>query len=176
MVVIFIFFEETRFLSKERNDDPAAERSPKEEPIIRVHSDVSPIPRKPLLQRLKPWSGIHPTTMYLTFFVRPWPLLAYPAVLYSFLTFAASASWSICFLDTYASVFQRPPYSMSPGISSLIYIAAIIGMTIGSYIGGPLTDRLAEWYARKHNGVFEPEIRLVVMFVPFLIVPAGLLM
>jgi hypothetical protein len=49
-------------------------------------------------------------------------------------------------------------------------------MTIGAWVGGPLTDILGERYARRHNGIFEPEVRLVVMLVPFFVVPVGLLM
>jgi len=174
-ITIFFFFEETQYL-RNNNTNITADKS---HDLTAVETDASvtnTIRKKTFLQRIKPWSGIHPTTSYLSFFVRPWPLLAYPAVLYSLVTFSTAASWSICLLDTYASVFQRPPYNLSPGINSLIYISGIIGLLLGSYMGGPLTDKMAEWYARKHNGVFEPEVRLVAMIIPFFVVPAGLLM
>jgi hypothetical protein len=173
MIVIFFFFEETRFYRRPTEEPIEPPTDQKHEVLV---TEASTIPRKSLLQRLNPWSGIHPTTSYLAFFIRPWPMLAYPAVLYSFLTFSASVSWSICLLDTSAAVFQEPPYNMTPGINSLIYIATIIGMSIGAWVGGPLTDILAVRYARRHNGVFEPEVRLVVMLAPFFLVPVGLLM
>ena len=47
---------------------------------------------------------------------------------------------------------------------------------IGTYAGSASTDRFAEWRARKNNGVFEPETRLVLLIMPFFIVPIGLLM
>jgi hypothetical protein len=65
---------------------------------------------------------------------------------------------------------------MSPGINSLINIPATIGIIIGAYCGGGLTDKFVEWRARKNNGVFEPETRLIALVLPFFLVPVGLLM
>ena len=52
---------------------------------------------------------------------------------------------------------------MTAGINSLIDIPTIIGTAFGVYFGGAFTDRLAEWFARKNKGVFEPETRLIAM-------------
>jgi hypothetical protein len=134
------------------------------------------MPKQSFLEELKPWSRVNPNAGFFTLFIRPWPLLVYPAVLYSFLSFSASVSWSICLLDTSAAIFQRPPYNFTPGINSLIYVACIIGTFFGVYFGGAFTDRLAEWFARRNRGVFEPESRLIAMIIPFFIVPMGLLM
>lgn len=79
-------------------------------------------------------------------------------------------------LNTAASIFQAPPYNMSPGIQSLIYVGSLVGGLIGSYCGGGLTDIIVKWRARKNNGVFEPEDRLYAIFIPLFIVPAGELM
>lgn len=133
-------------------------------------------PKKTFLQELKPWSGVHPTTSFVNFFIRPWPLIVYPAVIYSFISYSFSMIWGVCVLDTSASVFQLPPYNFTPGINSLIYVASLIGVGIGTYAGGALTDRFAEWRARKNNGIFEPETRLVLLIIPFFVVPVGLLM
>ena len=65
---------------------------------------------------------------------------------------------------------------MSPGINSLINIPAIIGIVLGSYVGGALTDTISKMWAKKNNGVFEPEFRLIALIFPFFIVPSGLLM
>jgi hypothetical protein len=149
------------------------------EPVVSVSSptrDSCAIQKKTFLQELKPWSSRHPDTSYLRLIIRPWPLLAYPAVLYSFLTFSATIGWSICFFDTQASIFQSPPYNMTPGVNSLVYISAMIGISLGTYVGGAFTDSLAERSARKKNGFFEPETRLIAMIIPFFVIPVGLLM
>jgi hypothetical protein len=137
---------------------------------------VSPFPKKTYLQELKPWSSIKPTSSLLNMFFRPWPLIVYPAVLYSFITFATTIGFSICVTVTNPPIFQKPPYNMSPGINSLIKVPALIGILLGSLYSGFMIDRYAQWYARRHNGTFEPETRLVALVVPFFLVPVGLLM
>jgi hypothetical protein len=191
MVAIFFFFVETQYFRDYKSSSPVVEDHPSNEIVGPAEAEKEPgttvtksppashtsaIPKKTFLQELKPWSPRHPNTSYLSFIIRPWPLLVYPAVLYSFLTFSAAISWSICLLDTHASIFQAPPYNMTPGINSLIYISTIIGTAFGVYFGGAFTDRLAEWFARKNNGVFQPETRLIAMIFPFFVVPFGLLM
>ena len=39
-----------------------------------------------------------------------------------------------------------------------------------------MTDVYVRHYARRHNGIFSPESRLVLLTIPALLVPAGLLM
>jgi len=65
---------------------------------------------------------------------------------------------------------------MSIGISGLYNIPAIIGICIGGFIGGALTDWIAERMARRNNGVFEPESRLIALVIPFFLEPIGLIM
>jgi hypothetical protein len=65
---------------------------------------------------------------------------------------------------------------MSAATNGLINIPSFIGNFIGSYCGGGLTDRIAEWQARRNNGIYEPEARLTALIIPFILVPAGLLM
>ena len=136
----------------------------------------SPIPKKSFLEELKPWSPINPEASYLHLLLRPWPLIIYPAVFFAFIVFATTLAWVICVVDTYASIFQAPPYSMSPSISSLINIPAMIGIFAGAYCGGGSTDLIAERWARRHNGLFEPESRPIALIIPFVLVPLGLLM
>lgn len=92
------------------------------------------------------------------------------------MTFASTLGFLIAALTTCASVFQSPPYNFTPAINGLINIPSFIGNLLGSYVGGGLTDRIAERQARKNNGIFEPETRLVALVIPFFLVPAGLLM
>jgi hypothetical protein len=145
-----------------------------------VESASSIPPKKSFLQELKPWSGINPggekNTSILFSLLRPWHLVVYPAVAYSFLVFSCNFACVVEVLNTAASVFQAPPYNMSPGIQSLIYIGSLVGGLVGSYCGGGLTDIIVKWKARRNNGVFEPEDRLLAVFIPLLIVPAGELM
>jgi hypothetical protein len=170
-VAIFLFFPETQY---SRNKAPADQLPQKPEtPAVQVQETPG---KKAFIQELRPWSGFTRGEGFLKPFFRPWPILMYPAAIYSVLSFSSSLGWFLVILSTNASVFQAPPYSMSPGINSLIYIPAFVGQITGAYCGGALTDKFAVWQARKNNGVFEPETRLVALIIPFLVVPIGLLM
>jgi hypothetical protein len=136
--------------------------------------------KKTFLQELNPWSGINPgiekDNNFFFLLIRPWTMVIYPAVIYSFLVFAFTLACAIGVLNTAASIFQSPPYNMTPGVQSLINIPLTLGIVLGSYCGGELTDRYLAWRVKKNNGIFEPEFRLVTLILPFLIVPAGVLM
>jgi MFS family permease len=185
---ILLFFPETRFSRTSVMGNESVEEIPRVSTEKETPSDTVQEPtdsaqhsnlrgtKKTFLQELKPWSTIDTKSNYLGVFLRPWPMIVYPATLYAFLTFSAVLAWYICIYATYASVFQRPPYNMSPGVSSLINIPSSIGCLIGAYCGGGLTDTFVKYRARRNNGVFEPETRLVAMVIPFFLVPVGLLM
>ena len=132
--------------------------------------------KKTYLQQLSVIPQINPNASYIHLLFRPWPLIVYPAIFFAFLSFSTTLAWVVCYVDTAASVFQAPPYLMGIGVSGLYNIPAIIGILIGSYVGGGLTDLIAERMARRNNGIFEPESRLIPLIIPFFLVPVGLLM
>lgn len=103
-------------------------------------------------------------------------MILYPATMFGFLSYSAALAWLLCVVNTNASIFQAPPYNFSPGINGLINIPGTIGVLAGSFCGGVLTDKFAEWMARRNNGVYEPETRLMTLIIPFFVVPIGLLM
>ena len=103
-------------------------------------------------------------------------MIVYPATIFGFLGYSATLAWLLSVVNTNASVFQAPPYNFSPGINGLINIPGTIGVVAGSFCGGALTDRFAEWMARRNNGIYEPETRLITLVIPFFIIPFGLLM
>lgn len=93
-------------------------------------------------------------------------------------------------------VLQAPPYLWTPATNGLINVPGIsesfttrteyvhrltlfsitVGISFGAVVGGILTDVFSARAARKHNGVFHPESRLVLLVIPGVLVPAGLLM
>jgi hypothetical protein len=191
-LAIFFFFPETQYFRKYENSpvlknntdntestekDVAAQEVQDAMPPVSTPSiDSSSPPKRTFLQELKPWSGINPHASLISLLFRPWPFVVYPVVIYLFLLYSVVTSWAVIILNTNATLFQSPPYNMTPGINSLLKIPSIIGITVGIYVGGGLNDRYCAWRARKNNGVFEPETRLEALTLPFFIVPAGLLM
>jgi hypothetical protein len=180
ILAIFFFFPESQYFRNSRIESAGTINEKKEE-ASQTDLSSTPIPKKTYLEELSPWSGICPgipkNTSIINLFLRPWPLVFYPAGIYSFLTFSIILACILGIGNTAAFVFQYPPYNFSPGIQALgIFLPALIGTTLGAIIGGPLTDVYTQWRTRKNNGVFEPEGRLVALIVPFFVVPAGVLM
>lgn len=133
------------------------------------------IRKKSYLEELNPWSGLAEGVNLLELFARPWPMIVYPAVIYSFLGFAVSLAWLVAINILNSFVLQAPPYNWKPSINGLINIAGLIGNLIGAWAGGWLVDRYSDWRSRHHGGIFQPETRLHLMWIPALIVPAGCL-
>lgn len=185
-LAIFFFFAETQYFrtpnaaGMENHESGAIEYGKKQEQgVVYTSSPVetSAKPRKPYIQQLKPWSSINPNTNVRNLIFRPWPLIVYPAGFYAMLLFSLIVGWSVCVINTNASVFQAPPYHMTPGINSVgIKVPSFIGCGMGMYSSGALTDRYVKWRARKNHGIYEPETRLVMLIPTFFVIPAGLLM
>ena len=133
------------------------------------------IPKKSWRQELSLWSGIPKDTNFLELIIRPIPLVAYPAVLYSTLGYAVSLAWVLAINVLSPFVLQAPPYSWKASVQGLINIPGLIGNVLGAWLGGWLVDRYSDWRSRKNGGIFQPETRLHLLVIPTLLVPAGCL-
>ncbi|KAH7014229.1 major facilitator superfamily domain-containing protein [Microdochium trichocladiopsis] len=88
---------------------------------------------------------------------------------YYMLTFA----WVVG-INTTLSIFVTPLYGFGPKQIGFFYFTPVVAAILGEIIGHWLHDMIAKWYIKKHNGHFEPEVRLTAIFfsTPFMI--AGL--
>ncbi|CBX96553.1 similar to MFS transporter [Plenodomus lingam JN3] len=94
---------------------------------------------------------------------KPLPLIAYPAVLFSTVVFASYFAWLLTISVLSVSIFSAPPYSLGPADIGLTNIPLLGVSLIGSPLSGWLADAVAKVMARRNNGIFEPEFRLVLM-------------
>lgn len=133
------------------------------------------LPKKTWRQELSLWSGVPEDTSLFRLFIRPLPLIVYPAVILSFLGFAVSLAWVVAINILNPFVLQAPPYNWSPSLNGLINISGLIGNVLGAWLGGWVVDRYSDWRSKKNGGVFQPETRLHLLFIPALIVPTGCL-
>ncbi|KAF2400137.1 MFS general substrate transporter [Trichodelitschia bisporula] len=133
------------------------------------------VAQKTFWQELSLTVGMSPGTNIFELFVRPFPLIVYPAVLFAFLGYAVSLAWVVAINIMAPFILEAPPYLWGTSLIGLINLAGFLGNVFGSVIGGWCVDRYSDWRARKNNGVFEPEMRLFLLILPALIVPAGCL-
>lgn len=130
------------------------------------------VPKKTWLQDISLWSGTADTNI-IKMFIRPFPLIAYPAVTFAFLAYAVSLAWVVAVNILNSFVLEAPPYNWGTAKDGLINIPGIIGNVIGSICGGWLVDRYCDWRARRNNGTFQPESRLFLLVIPLVVVPVG---
>lgn len=131
------------------------------------------LPKKTWLQELSVWSGTAKDTNLFEMFVRPFPLIAYPAVAWAFLGYAVALAWVVALNILGGFVLQAPPYNWKPSVYGLINIPALLGNLFGAFIAGWVVDRYCDWKTKKNNGIFQPENRLTLLIVPAIITPAG---
>ncbi|OJJ06542.1 hypothetical protein ASPVEDRAFT_200554 [Aspergillus versicolor CBS 583.65] len=79
-------------------------------------------------------------------------------------------------LTTLASFFSVPPYNFSATSLGLLYLPLLIGAVIGSLWGGPCTDWLLLYLAKRNGGVYEPEHRLWTYLLVPIVGAGGLLL
>lgn len=138
-----------------------------------TQSHPSEFPKKEWRQGLSLWSGTAKDTNLLKMFIRPFPLIIYPAVLFAFLGYAVTLAWVVAINILNPFVLQAPPYNWKPSVNGLINIPGFLGNLVGSFTSGWLVDRYSDWRTRKNGGVFQPESRLFLLIVPAVVAPAG---
>jgi hypothetical protein len=55
-------------------------------------------------------------------------------------------------------------------------IPPAIGNIIGTIWGGPLVDYVIVKLSKRNGGIYEPEMRLTLFFLPGILMPIGVLM
>ncbi|KAF1810054.1 MFS general substrate transporter [Eremomyces bilateralis CBS 781.70] len=162
---------DVRALAEKNTDDEKASQSSG----LSVEQVGETYQVKSSVQKLKLWGHRDPRqpNTFMKFFFLPFELLRYPSIVFSGILVGGILSWFNVLLGTISSVFDGDPYNFSANMVGLTYIACLIGCTIGCLISGWLNDSIATFVARKNNGIKEPEARLWVAIVPFILHPAG---
>lgn len=120
-------------------------------------------PPKTFVETLKPWNGRLRNDNWGKAMMRPFILFAYPAILWSALVYALSVGWLIVLSESVAVVYQnKNTYRFSALQTGLVYIAPFVGGVLGTAVAGKVSDLVVRFMARRNDGVYEPEFRLVM--------------
>ncbi|AMD22280.1 HGL060Cp [Eremothecium sinecaudum] len=118
--------------------------------------------------------GRHSIDKWLMVMLRPFVLFSYPSILYASLLYA----FAVVYLIMVSQVIDHG-YKEAYGFSSLqvgmVYIAPFIGGCIGSLCAGTISDVIARVMARRNNGIYEPEFRLLTVLPAVVSTMAGLI-
>ncbi|KAI0101090.1 MFS general substrate transporter [Daldinia grandis] len=100
---------------------------------------------------------------------RPLLMLIFPQVLFSFFAYGLTTSWLVVVGSVLAQLFTAPPYNFSVSGVGLVSIASLVGAIVGAFISGPIADWIIKSMSRRNGGIYEPEFRLVLIVITFLL-------
>ncbi|OBT66823.1 hypothetical protein VE03_04074 [Pseudogymnoascus sp. 23342-1-I1] len=183
LLLVFLTFPETSY-----NRDPTLVNTPSsslspEKPGLSDEQHIesesissAAIPkRKTYLQELKVYSGVYTTESLLHLIIRPLALIILPPVLWGSLVMSVTIGFLVAVTSNVASAYNTA-YGFEAWQTGLCFFSAIVGSLVGIYIGGHLTDRMADWFTKRNGGLREPEMRLPSIAVSLITTPLGLIL
>lgn len=117
---------------------------------------------KTFIESLKVFNGRLRSDSFLKATIRPIILFMYPAILWSTVVYSLSVGWLIVLSESVAHVYQHSPYYFTPLQTGLVYLSPFIGGILGTAVAGKLSDLIVRFMARRNQGIYEPEFRLVM--------------
>jgi MFS family permease len=138
-------------------------------------SVVEDEPKEPYAHQLRIFRGRLNAESFWKNVWKPLPLIAYPAVLFSTIVYGSYFTWLLTISVLSVSIFSAPPYMLGPAQVGLTNLPLLVVGLIASPLSGWLADAIAKFMARRNNGVFEPEFRLVLMIPATIFATIGFL-
>lgn len=125
-------------------------------------------PPKSFTQHLKIWHGRLNNDKWFKVMIRPFILIAYPAVAWSSVVYACSIGWLIVISECVAVIFRDPDsYNFTALQTGLVYVSPFVGGILGTGVAGKVSDIIVKAMSRRNGGLYEPEFRLV-MAIPII--------
>ncbi|CAG8055561.1 unnamed protein product [Penicillium salamii] len=194
-VATFFGFEETMFFRQVNIQDPIVcapkttsieSASPKMTDDFNFDDkkhdslDVTPVIAethglKTYTQKLKVWGLRHPDQPFnfLRSILLSFRLVSFPTTIFSGLLVGSVLAWYNVLGGSLAEVLGGAPYNFTTEQIGLTYFASVIGVSIGCYFSGWLSDILAIRLATRRQGIKEPEDRLWMFVIALVAHPVG---
>ncbi|KAA8567515.1 hypothetical protein EYC84_007991 [Monilinia fructicola] len=93
------------------------------------------------------------------------PLVTFPAVIFSAFTYSFYAAGLTLIALLQDTIFSAPPYNLSSSAIGLTNLPLFGVGIVGTLVSGYCADFVVQWMTRHNEGIYEPEFRLVLMFV-----------
>lgn len=120
------------------------------------------------------WTDPDPNVSLFKAFLRPFVLFTYPTVMWASVVYGFSLSWNVILASAVSQLFG-PKYGFDSQAQGLVFLSPFLGSVIGTYLCGPLSDRIATYYTKRNNGIREPEMRLPTCTIAAALVFVGCL-
>jgi len=187
LILAFFVVEETRFVRKDISPpetppngttDPATLPADKEQNISEREDTLSASipPRKPLVERLRPWSSIDHESDFFLMMIRSFTYLLVPSTFWVITTYGIYIGLcGFAFSFIFPLKIVQPPYNWPETNAGLFSLASIIGWGFALTLL-PFVDSLAARLTKRNGGIREAEMRLGILLVPMVVGPAGILL
>ncbi|EAU29694.1 conserved hypothetical protein [Aspergillus terreus NIH2624] len=186
-VALFFFAPETAYVREASSSGPSTDQLPRvEHPEVKEREPQQqtlgqqPSGQPLVAQRkgsywrsLRVYTGIYSNASFLKVMSRPFILFLYPGILWAFLIWGTTITFTIVFSYVNGVIFTEPPYNFSVSQVGLINISPLVLSIIAEVISGPLCDMICIYLTKKNNGFYEPEFRLVLVSLGFILGVAG---
>lgn len=110
--------------------------------------------RIPWTKELLPYSGYVNRVSFWNTLIRPFYLLASPAVLWAVLLFTTCISWLVGISLTLSQIFSAPPYNFSVVAVGATNLSSFVASVLGTLTAGPLIDGLVTTMSKMNRGIF----------------------
>ncbi|KAM5385733.1 hypothetical protein ACJZ2D_000932 [Fusarium nematophilum] len=155
--------------SRDSKQDPEKAPASMSPGLNAYTQDLRQRPARSFTQHLRPYHGRLNHDNWFKVMIRPFILLAYPAVLWSAIIYSCSIGWLIVISETMAMIYRDPSrYNFAALQTGLVYISPFIGAILGTGVAGKISDILVRALSHHNGGLYEPEFRLI-MAAPILI-------
>jgi MFS family permease len=103
-------------------------------------------------------------------------LFSFPAVAFAALTYGSILSWFSANVSAGSYFLIAKPYNFNAAQIGLFHLGGFAGTLLATVTAPPLIDWLIVRLAKRNEGIFEPEMRLWMMFPAAAINSAGLML
>lgn len=188
LAVIMVFaLEETKFVrdADTRNTSAAADEGGKDDetnvgrkaPDTRSHTSEADARTIPLPKTYRQRMSFFTTTPESLWAIAKLPFYTFwfPHVALASLQLASVQTFYTVLSSTTSIIFSSPPYNFNAAQVGYMSAGLCIGAVLGAVYGGYFTDRAMVWFAKRNNGLFEPEMRLYLLPLPAITMLIGLI-
>ncbi|KAJ5226654.1 Major facilitator superfamily domain general substrate transporter [Penicillium citrinum] len=193
LLLVLFFFEESKFVPRTKlgyskiskryensntNDISSTDSGElshgSDEPLYDSSGDSESqaYPRKSYLERLAlvtKTDGPILQNFYRPLFVP----FVFPAVIFTAVQYGMIQSWFTATTTAGSEYLKKPPYNFQSNDIGLFNLGGFIGCLLATFTITFLSDWLVVQQARRNNGVFEPEMRLWLLFPAILLNSVG---
>ena len=160
----------------QRDLSPAStQTSHTKEGRIDVESNPESEPKHPFTDQLRLWRGRVSERSFIKALLRPFPLMIFPSVLFSTIVNGAMLTWVVISGIISGQVLLYPPYNLQPDTLAYLSLPMSGAALVSSLVSGIASDWTIKVMARRNNGIYEPEFRLLLLIPAVIISTAGFL-